>query len=157
MSVKKHWLFKSEPNSYSIDHLQKDGTTAWTGIRNYLVRNYMRDEMHLGDEILFYHSSTAILGIYGLAKVASKSYPDPTQFDEKSHYFEPRATKEKPVWMLVDISFVKKFKVPVPMSALRENTKLHGLQLLRPHNRLSITPVTKDEFEEILKMAKAKE
>ena len=154
MSTKRYWLFKSEPVSYSIDHLKKDGTTAWTGIRNYVVRNYMRDEMQIGDEILFYHSSCAVLGIYGLAKVASVSYPDPTQFDSKDHHFDPKAAKEKPTWQLVDISFVKKFDEPVTMTALRENKALHGMQLLRPRNRLSITSVTRSEFEEILRMSK---
>ena len=154
MSAKRYWLFKSEPGSYSIDHLKKDGTTAWTGIRNFLVRNYMRDEMQVGNEILFYHSSTKVLGIYGLAKVASKAYADPTQFDKNDYHYDPKATKEKPMWMLVDISFVKKFKEPVLMSELRKSSKLSGMQLLRPHNRLSITPVSKDEFDEIMKMVK---
>ena len=135
-----------------MDHLKKDGTTAWTGVRNYLARNYMR-EAQIGDEILFYHSSCADLGIYGLARVVSKAYADPTQFDQKSHYYDPKATKEKPIWELVDISFVKKFDTFVPMAELRGNKKLHNMQLLRPRNRLSITPVTNQEYEEIVKMA----
>ena len=155
MSTKRYWLFKSEPVNYSIDQLKKDGTTAWTGIRNYLVRNYMRDEMQIGDEILFYHSSTAVLGVYGLAKVSSKAYPDPTQFDPKDYHYDPKATKEKPIWQLVDISFVKKFDEPVTMTALRENKALRGMQLLKPRNRLSITSVSEAEFNEIIRMSKA--
>jgi predicted RNA-binding protein with PUA-like domain len=148
-----YWLIKSEPVSYGIDALKKDKTTAWTGVRNFLARNYMRDGMQIGDEILFYHSSTAKPGIVGIAKVASKTYPDPTQFDEKGHYFEPRATKEKPVWMLVDISFVREFKNPVYMSEIRATPKLHSMVILQPRSRLSITPVTPEEFKTVLALA----
>ncbi len=95
MATRRYWLFKSEPVSYSIDQLAKDNTTAWTGTRNYVVRNYMRDDMQIGDEVLFYHSSTAVLGIYGLAKVSSKAYPDETQFDEKDYHYEPRRNERK--------------------------------------------------------------
>lgn len=145
-----HWLIKSEPESYGIDHLQKDGKTAWTGVRNFLARNYMQ-QMQIGDPVLFYHSSCKVPGVYGLARVASTPYPDPTQFDSNSHYFEPRATKEKPIWYLVDIEFVEKFEKPVPLSGMRLNPKLADMLIMAPRCRLSVTPVTSEEFKEITK------
>lgn len=151
MDETKYWLMKSEPESYGIDNLQKDKKTAWTGVRNFQARNFMRDGMQVGDPILFYHSSCKIPGVYGLAKVASAPYPDPTQFDSKSRYFEPKATEDKPVWFLVDIAFVKKLENPVPLSDIRANPKLHGMMILAPRCRLSITPVSPAEYAEILK------
>jgi predicted RNA-binding protein with PUA-like domain len=106
-------------------------------------------EMQTGDQILFYHSSCKVPGVYGLAKVASKPYPDPTQFDPKGHYFEPRATQEKPVWFLVDIAFVKEFKEPVTLTDIRANPKLKAMMILAPGSRLSITPVSESNFLEI--------
>jgi predicted RNA-binding protein with PUA-like domain len=154
MSAKKYWLMKSEPESYGIAHLKSDAKTAWTGVRNFLARNYMRDGMQVGDGILFYHSSCAEPGVYGLAKVASKPYPDPTQFDAGGHYFEKRATQEKPVWYLVDIAFVKELKRPVMISELRSDDATCGMETLRPGSRLSITPVTEKEYERVLELAK---
>ena len=137
---------KSEPESYSIDALKADKKTAWSGVRNFQARNFMRDEMQIGDGVLFYHSSCKVPGVYGIAKVASAPYPDPTQFDPSSDYFEPRATKEKPVWYLVDIAFVKKLKVPVTLTDIRANSKLRTMALLQPGSRLSITPVASEHF-----------
>ena len=151
-SAKKYWLVKSELSTYSISDLQKDKKTAWTGIRNFQARNFMRDGMRKGDEILFYHSSCAEPGIYGIAKVASAAYPDETQFDKKGNYFEPRATKEKPVWELVDIAFVKKLSKPVLVPQLRANIKLQNMRALQKGNRLSVMPVEEIEFSEILAM-----
>jgi predicted RNA-binding protein with PUA-like domain len=148
--MKQYWLMKSEPVSYSIDHLQKDKKTPWTGVRNFLARNYMQKEMHIGDEILFYHSSCAVPGVYGIAKVASAPYPDASQYDKKGHYFEPRATIEKPVWYLVDIAFVTKAKKPLPLTTMREAKALSQMKLLQPGSRLSITPVTKNEFDTVV-------
>lgn len=148
-----YWLIKSEPESYGIDHLQKDKKTPWTGVRNFLARNYMR-QMQIGDLILFYHSSCKDIGVYGIAKVASLPYPDPTQYDEAGHYFEARATKDKPMWDLVDVEFVEKLKKPVLLPSIRANKKLESMVILQPRNRLSVTPVTKEEFEEIVKMSK---
>lgn len=141
---------KSEPVSYSITHLQKDKKTPWTGVRNFLARNYMQKDMRIGDEILFYHSSCPVPGVYGIAKVASAPYPDATQYDKKGHYFEPRATKEKPVWYLVDIAFVAKAKYPLPLTTMREIKALSQMKLLQPGSRLSITPVTKKEFDTVV-------
>lgn len=144
---KKYWLMKSEPESYSIDALRADKKTAWTGVRNFQARNFMRDEMKIGDGVLFYHSSCKVPGVYGVAKVASSPYPDPTQFDSTSHYFEPRATKEKPVWYLVDIAFVKKLKEPVTLTDIRANPRLRSMAILAPGSRLSITPVSSEHFQ----------
>lgn len=148
--MKQYWLMKSEPESYGIDALKKDKKTAWTGVRNFQARNYMQ-QMSIGDEVLFYHSSCAVPGVYGVAKVASLPYPDPTQFDPKGDYFEKRATKEKPVWYLVDIAFCKKLKNPVTLDEIRKNKKLKGMVILQPGSRLSVTPVGAPEFNEILK------
>ncbi len=147
-----YWLMKSEPASYGIEHLKKDKKTAWTGVRNFLARNFMR-QMAIGDEILFYHSSCKIPGVYGLARVVSKPHPDPTQFDTKSHYFEKRATLDMPVWDLVDIAYVSILKNPVPLSEMRDNPKLTGMEILKPRCRLSVTPVSPTAFAEILHLS----
>jgi predicted RNA-binding protein with PUA-like domain len=146
---KRYWLMKTEPSAFGIDDLARVRREPWSGVRNFQARNYMRDEMQVGDTVPFYHSSCPQPGIYGLAKVASKAYPDPTQFDKKGHYFEPRATVAKPVWYLVDVAFVRKLKTPLLLSDLKKNTKLHTMLIFRPGSRLSITPVTAKEFEEI--------
>lgn len=146
MKETKYWLMKSEPETYGIDHLKADKKTAWTGVRNFLARNYMRDEMQIGDGILFYHSSCKVPGVYGIAKVASAPYPDPTQFDKNSDYYEPRATKEKPVWYLVEIAFVKKLEEPVTLTDIRANPKLRAMAILQPGSRLSITPVAPEHY-----------
>ncbi len=151
--MKKYWLMKSEPETYGIEHLKKDKKAPWTGVRNFLARNFMR-QMSIGDEVLFYHSSCAVPGVYGVAKVVSKPYPDPTQFDKKSDYFEKRATKEKPVWDLVDIAYVSTLKTPVTLPDIRKNKKLAKMEILRPGSRLSVTPVSAPEFSEILKLEK---
>ena len=149
---KRYWLMKSEPESYGIEQLRKDKKTAWSGVRNFLARNYMR-EMKVGDGILFYHSSCKVPGVYGIAKVASAPYPDPTQFDSKSHYFEPRATKDKPVWDLVDIAFIRAFKEPVTLPQIRENPALRAMLILQPGSRLSVTPVAPEHFKLIIELA----
>jgi predicted RNA-binding protein with PUA-like domain len=140
------WLMKSEPETYGIDHLAKEKKTAWTGVRNFQARNFMRDSMHIGDLVLFYHSNCKEPGIYGTAAVASLPYPDKTQFEKESPYFDARATKAKPLWYLVDIMFVKKLERPLLLSNIRATKSLRGMRILTPGNRLSITPVTKNEF-----------
>lgn len=147
----QYWLVKSEPESYGIEHLKKDKQTPWTGVRNFTARNYLR-EMRPGDKVLFYHSSCAVPGVYGLAEVASLSYPDPTQFDPNSPYYDKRATKEKPLWDLVDIKYVKTLERPVTLSEIRKNKKLQGMQILAKGNRLSVITITKVEYEEILRI-----
>lgn len=149
----QYWLVKSEPSSYSIDDLKKDRKTPWTGVRNYQARNFMRDGMQVGDLVLFYHSNAEPAGVAGVAKVASKAYPDETAFDKKSDYYDEKSTKENPRWMLVDIAFVKKFKEIIPLSVLRAEKKLGKMQLLAPGQRLSVMPVTKEEFDRISNLA----
>jgi predicted RNA-binding protein with PUA-like domain len=144
----RYWLMKSEPGEVSIDDAlaAHDQTVPWTGVRNYQARNFMRDAMQVGDGVLFYHSSCAEPGIAGLAEVASASYPDETQFDPGSHYFDPKATHETPRWMLVDVHIRKKTRL-VPLSELRAMPELAGMQILQRGNRLSITPVTSAEWQ----------
>lgn len=146
---------KSEPADYSIDDLKRDKKTPWYGVRNYQARNYMKS-MKLGDTIFFYHSSCDDVGIAGVGRVASKPYPDKTQFDKKSKYYEKRATIDTPVWMLVDIAFVKKFKKIVTLSEIRKHKALAHMKLLQRGSRLSISPVTQKEFEFILSLAHEK-
>ena len=144
-----HFLFKSEPSTYSLDHLQKDGKTPWTGIRNYTARNNMRDLMKVGDKILFYHSSCEPPHIAGFAKVASEPYPDPTQFDPKSDYYDPKSKKENPTWILVDIAFVKKAKKILTLEEVKKDPKLKDMLLVQKGQRLSVQPVKKEDFEYI--------
>lgn len=143
----RYWLMKSEPDEVSIDDaLAAPGqTVAWTGVRNYQARNFMRDAMRVGDGILFYHSSCAEPGIAGLAEVASTAYPDPTQFDSYSKYFDPKASPEQPRWMMVDVKAVRKTPL-ITLAQLRSVPQLAHMQVLRKGNRLSITPVTPEEW-----------
>ena len=141
-----YWLVKSEPEAYSIDDLKRDKKIAWEGVRNYQARNFMRDSMKVGDKIIFYHSSATPPGAVGEARVCSLPYPDPSQFDAKSHYFDSKARKEKPIWYLVDIAFVRKFKRMVSLSEMRIHKELSGMALLQPGSRLSITPVSEKEY-----------
>jgi predicted RNA-binding protein with PUA-like domain len=148
-----YWLMKSEPSEFSIDDLvkAKSQTVPWFGVRNYLARNFMRDQMKLGDDVLFYHSSCPEPGIAGLAKVSSPSYPDPTQFNKNSKYFDVKATLETPRWMLVDVQLVKKTRL-LSLADMRENPKLEEMIILQRGNRLSITPVKANEWKIIAKL-----
>ena len=149
----KYWLMKTEPDAFSIDHLKKAKREPWSGVRNYQARNFMR-QMQVGDLVFFYHSSTAVPGIAGLAKVASAPYPDPTQFDRKSHYFDPKATREQPRWEMVDVKFEKKFRNVLALTTLKENEdRLEGLVVLQRGSRLSVQPVTAPQARELLKLA----
>ncbi len=148
----RYWLMKSEPDEASIDDAlaAKGCTVAWTGVRNYQARNFMRDQMHIGDGVLFYHSSCAEPGIAGLAEVASAAYPDPTQFDRKSPYYDPKSDPEHPRWLLVDVKATKKTRL-ISLPELREQPQLEQMIILRRGNRLSITPVTPAEWSFITK------
>jgi predicted RNA-binding protein with PUA-like domain len=136
-----YWLFKSEPSAYSIDDLARDRVTAWTGVRNYQARNFMRDAMRKGDLGFFYHSSCEEPGIVGILEVCGAAYPDETQFDRGSRYHDPAATKENPRWFNVDVKFVRKTRL-VGIAELRAQKALAKMQILQRGNRLSITPVT---------------
>ena len=146
----RYWLMKSEPNEFSIDDLARapKKSTAWIGVRNYLARNYMRDQMQLGDQVLFYHSSCEVPGIAGIAEVSKLAYPDETQFERKGKYFDPKATRDKPRWVHVDVKLVKKTRL-VPLSELRGYPQLAKMQLLQRGNRWSITPVDPVEWKYI--------
>ena len=150
----KHWLMKSEPDVYSIDDLARDGREKWDSIRNYQARNMMRDEMRIGDEIFFYHSSCAEPAIVGISRVCSEPYPDATQFDTKSNYYDPKSTRDAPRWILVDVEFVRKFKHPVTLKEIKSYPELADMILTRRGNRLSIMPVEQRHWDFILKLAK---
>ncbi len=149
----RYWLMKSEPEEVSIDDAlaAPDSTVAWTGVRNYQARNFMRDAMRVGDGVLFYHSGCAVPGIVGLAEVASTAYPDPTQFDPASHYHDPKATPETPRWQMVDIRALRKTRV-LPLAELRADPELAGLMILQRGSRLSITPVEAADWRHILRL-----
>jgi len=145
----RYWLIKSEPSAYSIDDLKRDKKTAWTGVRNYQARNFMRDQMKPGDRAFYYHSNCDEPGIVGIAEVASTAYPDETQFDRKSKYYDETSTREAPRWMHVDFRFVKKTPL-VSLDELRRHKALAHMRVLARGNRLSITPVDPAEWEYIL-------
>lgn len=150
-----HWIMKSEPSVYSIDDLERDGREPWDGIRNYQARNMMRDDMKVGDEVFFYHSNCKVPGIVGIARVASAPYPDPTQFDKRSHYHDPKSSKDDPRWILVDVAFVRKLARTVSISELRAQKGLDGLILTRKGNRLSIMPLLKKHWNKILALERS--
>ncbi len=147
----RYWLMKSEPTECSIDDLaQASGQTVpWVGVRNYQARNFMRDEMRVGDGVLFYHSSCPEPGIAGLARVASLAYPDATQFDPRSPYFDPKSERDAPRWQHVDVQLVRKTRL-LALAEMRTKDRLATLQVLRRGNRLSITPVTPAEWSVVL-------
>ena len=151
----KYWLMKSEPSEVSVDDAlaAPKSTVAWTGVRNYQARNYMRDDMREGDGVLFYHSSCAEPGIVGIGRVASTPYPDPTQFDKKSHYYDAKSKKDEPRWQLVDVQVLK--KIPnITLPELRERPELAEMLVLKKGNRLSITPVEPRHWKAIVGKAK---
>ncbi|TAG06331.1 MAG: EVE domain-containing protein [Betaproteobacteria bacterium] len=139
-----YWLMKSEPDEYSIDDLLRDKKSAWFGVRNYQARNFMRDDMKIGEGVLFYHSSCPQPGIAGIAKVASKPMPDKTQF-EPGDYFESKSTVEKPIWMCVEVAAVKKIPL-LSLATIRATPELESMRILQRGNRLSITPITDEEW-----------
>jgi predicted RNA-binding protein with PUA-like domain len=145
-----HWLMKSEPDAFSIDDLKRKKQEAWDGVRNYQARNYMRDGMRVGDKVFFYHSNCAEPGIVGIAQVATDAYPDPSQFDPKSKYFEPGSSRDNPRWMLVDVKFVKKLKRTITLKELQADPALDGMVLVRKGSRLSVQPVEAAQWEHIL-------
>ena len=143
----KHWLMKSEPEVFSIDDLKKDKTTLWEGVRNYQARNFMMNDMQLGDLVLFYHSNAKPPGIAGVASISKLAIPDPTQFVKSSEYYEPKSSKEKPIWYCVEVKFKEKFSRLMSLDELKEHSALKDMLVLKKGQRLSIQPVTKKEFE----------
>ena len=151
-SGKRFWLMKTEPDSYSIDDLKRDGSTSWDGVRNFQARNFIRDLMKPGDEALFYHSSTEPPGVAGLARISKPAFPDRTAFDKKDHHHDPKSTPEKPTWYAVEISFIAKFKRVVGLDAIKANAALKGIMVAARGSRLSIQPVSPEHFTIIKKM-----
>jgi len=147
---KQYWLMKSEPDVYSIDDLERDGSTFWDGVRNYKARNNMRD-MQVGDEVLFYHSNAKPPGVVGVARVCREAYPDPTQFDPASKYFDAKSDPDDPRWSLVDVAFVAKLPHPVTLDDVKGDAKLADMELVR-YGRLSVQSVKKAEYERVRKM-----
>lgn len=150
--AKKYWLMKSEPDVFSIFDLKERKTESWDGVRNYQARNFMRDEMKIGDEVLFYHSNATPPGIAGIAVITKESHPDHTQFEKKSEYFDPKATKDNPRWFMVEVGFKKVFKNFIELNDIKKYEELKEMKVIQKGTRLSITPVTKEEFSFIKKL-----
>jgi predicted RNA-binding protein with PUA-like domain len=152
MADRKYWLFKSEPTAYSFSDLLKepDQTAEWDGVRNYQVRNYMRDDMKVGDGVLFYHSSAKPLAVVGTASIVRESYPDNTAWDPNDKHFDKRSTPDDPVWLMVDIKAEQEFAHPVTLPQIKANPQLQDMLLARRGMRLSIQPVTPQEWEEVV-------
>ena len=152
----RYWLMKSEPDVFSIDDLQRVGTEPWNGVRNYQARNFMRDGMQVGDGILFYHSNAKVPGIVGIARVASKAYPDDTQFDPDSEYFDPKASREQPRWMLVDVGFERKLNEVISLERIKQHAEQlgDGFPLTSRGSRLSVFPVTAAQWKFLLSLEK---
>lgn len=155
METSQYWLMKSEPSVFSIDDLRHapQQTSPWDGVRNYQARNFMR-QMQIGDLIFFYHSNCDTPGIVGIAKVSRLTYPDYTAWDDKSHYFDPKSTPDKPRWDMVDVQFIEKFKETLPLKSLYHYEALQDLPLVRKGNRLSVMPVTLAQWNFILNLCK---
>jgi predicted RNA-binding protein with PUA-like domain len=153
----KFWLVKTEPECFSIQHLAKQPkqTTCWSGVRNYQARNFMRDQMKLGDRVLVYHSSTDEPAVVGIGTIARESYPDQTAWDKRDDHYDAASTPENPRWFMVDIRLEQIFKQPLPLAKLRGIAALKNMELLRKGSRLSVQPVRKSEFDAILKLAGA--
>jgi len=154
MASTNYWLLKSEPDVYSIDNLskEKNHTTMWEGVRNYQARNLLRDELKVGDLALFYHSNAKPAGVAGVCKIVQGGYPDFTAFDSNNKYFDPKSKKDQPRWFMVDVKFVKKLKRLVSLEEIKHTKSLDDMVLVKS-SRLSVQPVTKKEYETILKMS----
>ena len=153
--AKSYWLIKSDPEEFSIKDLKssKNQTTYWNGVRNYQARNFLRDDMEKGDRVLFYHSNAEPNAVVGICEIVREGYPDHTQFDPDDIHFYPSAKKENPTWFMVDVKLLKEFKHQVTLEKIKENPKLENMKLVQKGNRLSVMPVTKEEFYEVVKMA----
>lgn len=155
-SAKRYWLFKSEPDCYSIDDLERDGSTSWEGVRNYQARNFLRDDARVGDLVLFHHSNADPVGVAGIATILRSGYPDPFQFDLKNRYYDPKSKPENPTWITVDVKFVEKFRETVSLATLKSMPGLENMVVTQRGSRLSVQPVTKDEFDIVRKLGRAR-
>lgn len=151
----QYWLFKSEPDAFSIDELaaRPEQTEHWDGIRNYQARNYLRDQVKLGDQVFFYHSSCKDVGIVGVAEVVRESYPDHSQFDPESKYYDPKSTQDNPRWVMVDVKFKQKFKQILSLQRIKAMPEISEIGLVKKGHRLSIMPVSKSEWQYLYKQA----
>jgi predicted RNA-binding protein with PUA-like domain len=152
----RFWLLKCEPEVYSIGDLARDRKTGWDSVRNYQVRNFMRDDMKPGDLGIFYHSNAEPSGAAGVLRIVRPAIADPTQFDPKSDYHDPKSDPAAPTWLMCEVAFVEEFAEVVPLEALRADPALEGMQILRRGNRLSITPLEEGEFARIVALGRAK-
>mgnify|MGYP001166396121 CR=1 FL=1 len=154
MATQKYWLFKSEPTAYSYVDLQNedDRTAEWDGVRNYQARNLMRDEMKVGDRVLFYHSNAKPMAVIGTATIVKEAYPDHTSWDPESKYYDPKSGPHNPIWMMVDIKADEALGRPVTLLEIKQNPALQDMPLVRKGMRLSVQPVTKSEWDEIISL-----
>lgn len=148
------WLVKAEPDCYSIDDLKRDRKTFWDGVRNYQARNFMRDDMRVGDGVLFYHSGAEPPGVVGVARVCKAGYPDHTALDPKQQHYDPKASKDNPIWMMVDVEFVEKFPRVVSLKEMKERADLEGMSVLQRGQRLSVMPIEPRQFEIVCAMGR---
>lgn len=154
--AKRYWLMKCEPSAYTIEDLERDGTTSWEGVRNYQARNMMREQMQVGDDVLFYASNADPSGVTGLARIARAGYPDPTAWKPGHKYYDETSSKESPTWYMVDLAFVERFADVVPLETLKATRGLEKMVVTQKGSRLSVQPVTKSEFEIVTKLGRAK-
>lgn len=154
--ARRCWLMKSEPEVYSIEDLARDKVTGWEGVRNYQARNFLRDDMKVGDWVLFYHSNAEPSGLAGLATIDGPAEPDPTQFDAKSEYHDEKSQRDHPTWLMVKVRHVETFEKLLPLGNLKDDPSLKGMLLLQKGQRLSVQPVAPEHFQHVLKLARAK-
>jgi predicted RNA-binding protein with PUA-like domain len=152
--AKRYWLMKCEPEAYTIEDLERDGTTTWEGVRNFQARNSMRDDMKVGDGVLFYASNAEPSGISGLAEISRSGYPDPFAFQEGHKYHDPKSDPDNPTWYMVDIRFVERFPEIIPLATLKETPGLEAMVVNQKGSRLSVQPVTKQEFEVVRRLGR---
>ena len=150
---KRYWLMKSEPGTYSIEDLKQDGKTCWDGVRNYQARNLMRDEMQVGDGVLFYHSREKPMGVYGIAEIVREAYPDDSAFDPQDKHYDPKSDPANPTWMMVDIGYVGMLETPVTLDMLKQTPGLEKMMVIQRGSRLSVQPDTKKEWDIVLGMS----
>jgi predicted RNA-binding protein with PUA-like domain len=151
-----YWLMKCEPSAYTIERLQRDGTTSWEGVRNYQARNSMRDDMKAGDRVLFYASNADPSGVTGIAEISREAYPDPFARKKGHEYYDPKSTAENPIWYSVEIRFVETFPAIVPLETLKSTSGLEEMVVTKKGSRLSIQPVTKKEFDIVVRLGRGK-
>jgi predicted RNA-binding protein with PUA-like domain len=150
--AKRYWLMKCEPAAYTIDDLARDGRTSWEGVRNFQARNFMRDQMQVGDEVLFYASNADPSGVTGLARIRRAGYPDEYSWKKGHKYYDPASSKERPLWFMVDLEFVERFPATLPLETLKHTKGLEQMMVVRKGSRLSVQPVTKAEFTIVVRL-----